>query len=166
MAIKIKVKSSGKAKASSAPKRSAAKKGSATKGRAQAPAKRTAAKKQSAPRQSGNQAAIKRWESKLTKAGEKGVKTREAHTEAVQEIYEVAQAAIADGVPMTVVSATTGVSRQWLYQMGSHQGRNGKPATKRSSSKRGTATKATAKTAAKKSAAKKGAKRIVRKRGK
>lgn len=86
-------------------------------------------------------------EKALKRAGDARRKAEEAHNEAVNELHAVAQAALDAEVPMSVVSRTTGVSRQWLYKMGSFRertngnGRKSGRATKAARSTKSSATK-------------------------
>jgi len=81
-------------------------------------------------------------EQALKRAGDAMVKAREAHQAAVDAIYEAVGAARADGISMATISELTNTSRQWLYKMPEHAGRNGsnKPAAKASTAKRSTGT--------------------------
>ena len=81
----------------------------------------------------------------LQSVGEDRDETKRAHEAAVQAVYEATQAAMDDGVPTGIITEHSGISRQWLYKMGEHAGRDGngaaKPARKSTAAKgRGRAT--------------------------
>ena len=134
MAIKIKTKTRSTSKP--APKPAAkptAKRGTAatkrtsrstSKPKAKAPTGPT--RRSSKPQVSETQ--LNKWIKQLYSAGDKLRKTQVAHTEAVDNVNDVAQEALAAGVPMKIVHEQTGVSRQWLYKMGQSNKRdNGRP---------------------------------------
>lgn len=76
---------------------------------------------------------------RLQKAGEKRSVTEQAHKDAVEAVYEITREAMEAGVPTGVITEHSGISRQWLYKMGEHGGRengNGsKPAAKKTAAK-------------------------------
>ena len=94
-----------------------------------------------------------RLEAKLLKLVDKAGKRREAaeieHKEAINALHEVAQEALEAGVSMAKVTDHSGISRQWLYKMGTFAGRtngNGssKPAAKAKPKAKPAASKSTA----------------------
>lgn len=115
---------------------------------------------------------LKRHVTALESAGNKRQRAEEMHQEAVEAVHEAAQAALADEVPMTLISEKLGVSRQWLYKMGEFRSRtngngNGrvkKPrataAASKTVSRRNGKTASTRKPAAKKPAAKRSGTRV------
>lgn len=127
MAIKIKTRSTSTAKKPATKRAStkpAAKRGTAatkrnTRSTSKPKAKSTptgSTRRSSKPQVSDAQ--LNKWIKQLYSAGDKLRKTQVAHTEAVDNVNEVAQDALAAGVPMKIVHEQTGVSRQWLYKMG------------------------------------------------
>lgn len=93
----------------------------------------------------------------LEAAGTKREKAEAAHKEAVNSVHDAAQAALEDEVPMTLISEKLGVSRQWLYKMGSFSGRsngNGKPKPRATTAAKRTAAKKPASTTRKPAAKK------------
>lgn len=68
---------------------------------------------------------IKEHVKEMTKVGKRYQAARVEHEDAVNAVYEAATEAMEAGVPTGVITDTLGLSRQWLYKMGSHGGRNG-----------------------------------------
>lgn len=139
----------------------AAKKTTATKAGAKS-APKAAPKKAAAPRPPRtpkiDPKIVSSFEKRLKAAGAKRAKTLEAHDAAVDEMATVVQEAMKAEVPMSIISNSTGVSRQWLYKISQFKGRNGAPAktpgkttraAAKPAAKRTTTTKAAAKPAAK-----------------
>jgi len=99
----------------------------------------------------------------LEAAGKRRADAEAEHDASVTNVHEVAQAALAAEIPMTLISDKLGISRQWLYKMGNFRSRtNGskpkaaaKKATSAARTTRSTAKKSTSKPAAKKPAGKK-----------
>lgn len=170
MAIKIRTKAGGSKSTSArstktAPKRTASKSTST--------AKRTTAKKStSTGRKRGGprgprtpnlpKGVLDKHTKALEAAGQDLAEAQQAHEDATNAVYAAAGAALEANVPMSIVSDLTGVSRQWLYKMGEHAGRNGsgsKSAAKRAAKSgvrgKSTATKRTT-TRGRKPAAKSG----------
>lgn len=56
-------------------------------------------------------------------AGDRRRAAKIEHEESVNALYEVAKEALAEGVSMAKVSDASDLSRQWLYKMGEHAGR-------------------------------------------
>lgn len=83
---------------------------------------------------------LTRHEDGLIEIGERMAAAQAERKAALEDAYEVTQAALTDEVPMALVSRLTGISRQWLYNMGNHAGRNGS-ATQGRLGPRGGATK-------------------------
>ncbi len=101
-----------------------------------------------------DQKVINRHIKLLQKAGERREATEIAHKEAVEAVYEATRQAMEDGVPTGVITDYSGISRQWLYKMGAHQGReevaNGSsPAKRKPAARKATTAKAPAKKAGK-----------------
>lgn len=67
---------------------------------------------------------INSFKKRLTKAGEKRDRLYEEHKEAVEEMYEITREAYDAGVPTGVITEYGRISRQWLYKMGDHSGRD------------------------------------------
>lgn len=114
------------AKAKAAPKRSTAKKTSQTTQR-QAPAPKVDPKVHAQHTKA------------LEQAGARHRGARDELEDAINNVHEVVEAAREAGLGMSHIERTVGVSRQWLYKMGTTAKRNGngsKPAAKRT---RGTA---------------------------
>lgn len=78
-------------------------------------------------------AIIAKYERELKAVGKKRDDALRAHEAAVEQMYETVQEAMDQKVPMSVISASAGVSRQWLYKMSSFKGREngGAPKKKR-----------------------------------
>lgn len=170
MAIKIKPRTTSKPASKPAAKRTsakpAAKRGTAaTKRNTRSTSKPKAKSAPTGPTRRSSkpqvsEAQLNKWIKQLYAAGEKLRKTQVAHVEAVDALNDVAQEALAVGVPMKIVHEQTGVSRQWLYKMGQSNKRdNGRP-TERAprtldpEDRQKTSSRATRKPAAKASTAK------------
>lgn len=83
---------------------------------------------------------LARHEDALIEIGERMAAAQAERKAALEDAYSVTQSALEDEVPMALVSRLTGISRQWLYNMGNHAGRNGS-ATQGRLGPRGGATK-------------------------
>lgn len=132
-------------------KRSSAKRGTAT------PAKKrsTAAKKTTRPARKGPGSqggpgsrgprtpkiaknVLDKHVAALRAAGKERKDAEKAHDKAVEGVHKAAQAAMKAEVPMSIISAEIGVSRQWLYKMGQFKERtNGSQPTATSATRRG-----------------------------
>lgn len=144
MAIKIKTKSGGSSKGKSKSTRSSKPKStSRSKSRGTTKSKSTSASrkrgaatttKRKSPTPKVDQKIVKKHVTALKRAGNARDKAQAAYDESVEEVFSTVQDALGDGVPMSIVSESVGVSRQWLYNMGNHKGRNG--GGKRKSKKR------------------------------
>jgi len=74
----------------------------------------------------------------LREAGKERKRAEKEHDKAVDGVHKAAQAALAAEVPMSIVSAELGVSRQWLYKMGQFRERtNGSKPSATSATRRG-----------------------------
>lgn len=84
-------------------------------------------KEEGAPVRRNSTGVDPKLEARLLKAVQAaGDRRREAkieHEESVNALYEVAKEALAAGVSMAKVSDASDLSRQWLYKMGEHAGR-------------------------------------------
>lgn len=69
---------------------------------------------------------IKRHIKALEQVGEEYREAQDAHKDAVNAVYEATREAMDEGVPTGVIVDSVGMSRQWLYNMDKHAGRNGK----------------------------------------
>ncbi len=94
----------------------------------------------------------------LERVGAEREEAKVAHDEAVEAVYKATKAAMDAGVPTGVISEYAGISRQWLYKMGEHQGRNGSDTAK------SPARKPAAKASTRASAAKKSTRPTIRTR--
>lgn len=141
-----------KTRSTSSKRTSSKRVGRATPAKKQTSAKKTGAKR-GAPRGPRTPkiapTVLAKHEKALKAAGKDRRDAESAHDKAVENVHRVVKAAIKAEVPMSIISERVGVSRQWLYKMGTHRDRqNGSgPAsggrattasrsTKRSSSKR------------------------------
>ena len=101
---------------------------------------------------------LSRYEDGLVEVGQRMDEAQQMRDQALNDAYEITQSALADGVPMALVSELTGISRQWLYNMGNHGGRGGSVTQGRrngSTPKRKTSTARKTGTTARKATAKK-----------
>ena len=67
---------------------------------------------------------MKRLLDAVAKAGARRKKAEAEHKASVDALHTVAKAALDGGCPMGRVSESSGISRQWLYKMGEHAGRD------------------------------------------
>lgn len=66
---------------------------------------------------------LAKHEKALKAAGKDRRDAESAHDKAVENVHKVVKAAIKAEVPMSIISERVGVSRQWLYKMGTHRDR-------------------------------------------
>lgn len=99
-----------------------------------------------------NERVINRHIKKLEALGAERRELEQAHKDAVEAVYEATREAMDDGVPTGIITEAADISRQWLYKMGEHQGRENGSGSKATAKKRAGTTRR--KPAAKKSGAK------------
>lgn len=172
MAMKLKIKGkSGGSKPST--KRSTSKSTSRSNGSKSASTKKTTGKKKTTGRKPASKPAARRERTyelnqrqtkladELKEVGDERIELHEAHKDAVDRLGKKVKQALAAGVPMKVVFENSQISRQWIYKINNHSGRdagtsNGSTSKKSTSKKTSTAKKSSGrKTVAKKSGGKK-----------
>lgn len=74
---------------------------------------------------------LKRHMRTLEAAGDRHSEAQVEHKAAIDNMHDAISAARADGVPLRMITEATGVSAQWIYNMGKHAGRDGSKPAKR-----------------------------------